>query len=185
MSPAPSTSTGPHPAAGGTARVTRVTRVARAARADLRTAGYAFLALPAGLAAAALVLLGRPARAARLRARLTGGGAAWTGGRALARTVLGLPLDAAAFVLIGYALFNSGRNFAYPLWYLDTDYHQAWGGPTMAGVWSVHALGWLLCLAVLLHWPVRLLAKGQRALDRRLAGGGGVRPSSRGGVSRG
>ena len=97
----------------------------------------------------------------------------------MARTVLGLPLDLAAFVVLGYALFNSVRNLGYPLWYLDTDYHQAWGGPTMAGVWTVHALGWLLCLAVLLHWPVRWLARGQRALDRRLAAGrGGVTSAS-------
>ncbi|MFI8914851.1 hypothetical protein ACIGW4_24945 [Streptomyces sp. NPDC053513] len=136
-------------------------------RRTLHTAARAFLALPVGLAAVALTLTGQPGRAARLRARLTGG-AGWTGGRVLGRAVLGLPLDAAAFVLIGYALFNSVRNFGYPIWYLDTDYHQAWGGPTMAGVWAVHGLGWLLCLAVLLHWPVRWLATGQRALDRRL-----------------
>ncbi|WP_225801129.1 hypothetical protein [Streptomyces sp. NK15101] len=141
-------------------------------RRTVHTAARAFLALPAGLAAVVLTLAGQPGRAARLRARLTGGdgpAAAWTGGRVLGRTVLGLPLDAAAFVLVGYALFNSVRNFGYPIWYLDTDYHQAWGGPTMAGVWAVHAGGWLLCLAVLLRWPVRSLAAGQRALDRRLA----------------
>lgn len=166
----------------------------RTARTDLRTAAHAFLALPAGLAATALTLTGHPTRAARLRARLTDpeagrtgtggehgtetggrtvgepgtGTRGWTGGRTLARTVLGLPLDLLAFVVLGYAIFNSVRNFGYPIWYLHTDYHQAWGGPTMAGVWTVHAGGWLLCLAVLLHWPVRWLAKGQRALDRRL-----------------
>ncbi|KQX10620.1 hypothetical protein ASC82_23460 [Streptomyces sp. Root431] len=137
----------------------------------VRTGARAFLALPCGLAAAALTLTGQRDRAARLRARLTddgSGAGGWTGGRMLGRTVLGLPLDAAAFALVGYALFNSVRNFGYPIWYLDTDYHQAWGGPTMAGVWTVHAAGWLLCLAVLLHWPVRWLARGQRSLDRRL-----------------
>ncbi|MFH8838655.1 hypothetical protein [Streptomyces sp. NPDC017868] len=133
-------------------------------RRTVSTASRAFLALPVGLAASALTLTGQPSRAARLQARLAGG-EGWTGGRVLGRVVLGLPLDAAAFALIGYSLFNSARNFAYPLWYGDTDYHQAWGGPTMAGVWTVHALGWLLCLAVLLHWPVRWLARGQRALD--------------------
>ncbi|MFE0736703.1 hypothetical protein [Streptomyces sp. NPDC058855] len=142
----------------------------RIARTDLRTAARAFLALPGGLAAAVLTLAGRPAGAARLRGRLGGGpgGGAWTSGRVLSRTILGLPLDAAAFALLGYALFNSARNFAYPLWYGDTDYHQAWGGPTLAGVWAVHALGWLLCLAVLLHWPVRWTATAQATLDRRL-----------------
>ncbi|MFD7974276.1 hypothetical protein [Streptomyces sp. NPDC059071] len=141
------------------------------ARTDLRSAARAFVALPAGVAAAALALVGRPSSAARLRTRLTGR-TGWTGGRTLSRTALGLPLDLTAFALIGYALFNSVRNFGYPLWYFDTDYHNAWGGPTMAGVWTVHALGWLVCLAVLLHWPVRWLAKGQRALDRRLTPAG-------------
>lgn len=143
-----------------------------AARTDVGIAARAFLALPVGLVTTALTLVGRPAHAARLRARVLGAeGAAggWTAGRLLTRTLLGGPLDAAVFALLAYALFNSARNFAYPLWYFDTDYHQAWGGPTMAGVWTVHATGWLLCLALLLHWPVRWLARGQRALDRRLA----------------
>ncbi|MCX4982624.1 hypothetical protein [Streptomyces sp. NBC_00572] len=153
-------------------------------RRTVRTTARAFLALPVGLAAVALALTGQPGRAARVRARLTDGDGegdggegvkgGWTGGRVLGRAVLGLPLDTAAFVLVGYALFNSVRNFGYPIWYLDTDYHQAWGGPTMAGVWAVHAGGWLLVLAVLLHWPVRWLARGQRALDRRI--GAGARP---------
>ncbi|MFF0478277.1 hypothetical protein [Streptomyces sp. NPDC004284] len=133
------------------------------------TAARAFLALPVGLVAVALTLTGRPARAARLQARCAGG-RGWTGGRVLGRALLGLPLDTTAFVLVGYALFNSVRNFGYPLWYLDADYHQAWGGPTMAGVWTVHATGWLLCLALLLHWPVRWLYRGQQALNRRVTG---------------
>ncbi|MFB7585961.1 hypothetical protein [Streptomyces sp. NPDC056169] len=150
------------------------------ARTPVRTAARAFLALPCGLAAVALTLTGQRDQAARLRNRLTHDGTGgmtgagtgadgWTGSRVLGRAVLGLPLDAAAFALVGYALFNTVRNLGYPIWYLDTDYHQAWGGPTMAGVWSVHAAGWLLCLAVLLHWPVRWLARGQSALDRRTA----------------
>ncbi|WP_372404225.1 hypothetical protein [Streptomyces luteireticuli] len=138
-------------------------------RRTVRIAARAFLALPAGLAAVVLTLVGRPGRAARWQGRITGV-EGWTGGRVLARAVLGLPLDAAAFALVGFALFNSVRNFGYPVWYLDTDYHQAWGGPSMAGVWTVHAGGWLLCLAVLLHWPVRWLAGAQHALARRLTG---------------
>ncbi|MFD5082093.1 hypothetical protein ACFWOG_05545 [Kitasatospora sp. NPDC058406] len=136
---------------------------------SLRNAAGAFLALPVGLAAVALTLTGRPGRAAHWQGRLSGG-RGWTGGRVLGRAALGLPLDVAAFALIGYALFNSVRNFGYPVWYLGSDYHQAWGGPTMAGVWAVHAGGWLLCLAVLLHWPVRWLARGQRAVGRRITG---------------
>lgn len=140
----------------------------------VRTAARAFLALPCGVAAVALTLTGQRDRAARVRNRAADGrSGGWTGGRVLARAALGLPLDAAAFALVGYALFNTVRNLGYPIWYLDTDYHQAWGGPTMAGVWAVHAVGWLLCLAVLLHWPVRWLARGQAALDRRVTVAGG------------
>ncbi|WP_370414251.1 hypothetical protein [Streptomyces fradiae] len=146
------------------------TRVAATAAGDLRTAARAFLALPVGLAATVLVLVGQPTRAARLRSRLAPAGPGrWTGPRVLARTVLGLPLDLAAFVLLAYAAFNTVRNLGYPLWYADTDYHQAWGGPTLAGVWAVHSLGWLLCLAVLLHWPVRWLDRGQAAVSRRVS----------------
>ncbi|EME96371.1 hypothetical protein J7W19_32265 [Streptomyces mobaraensis NBRC 13819 = DSM 40847] len=143
-------------------------------RRTVRTTARAFLALPAGWAAVALTLAGRPRQAARLQGRIAGG-EGWTGGRVLGRAVLGLPLDLAAFGLIGFALFNSVRNFGYPVWYLDTDYHHAWGGPTLAGVWAVHAGGWLLCLALLLHWPVRWLANGRRAVARRVTGGGGAR----------
>ncbi|MEV8322411.1 hypothetical protein ACFV84_15490 [Kitasatospora sp. NPDC059811] len=141
-----------------------------AIRRQTSTAARAFLALPAGVVGAALVLAGRPGRAARWQAWVSGG-RGWTGGRVLGRAALGLPLDAAAFLLVGYSLFNSVRNFGYPVWYLDTDYHQAWGGPTMAGVWAVHAAGWGLCLYVLLRWPVGWLARGQRALGERLLGG--------------
>ncbi|MFD7644066.1 hypothetical protein ACFV4P_25825 [Kitasatospora sp. NPDC059795] len=139
------------------------------------------LALPADLAGAALLLAGQPTRAARLHARTWGPGH-WTPGRRLARTVLGLPLDALALLLVGYAAFNSVRNFGYPIWYLGTDYHQAWGGPTMAGVWAVHAAGWALCLYVLLRWPVRRLAHAQQSLAARL--GLAARPTGPGAVAR-
>ncbi|MFD0279027.1 hypothetical protein ACFVHB_34670 [Kitasatospora sp. NPDC127111] len=148
-------------------------RVNRRTGRSLHTAARAFVALPVGLAAAALTLAGQPGRAARWQGRLAGG-QGWTGGRVLGRAVFGLPLDVAAFVLVGYALFNSVRNFGYPIWYLGTDYHHAWGGPTMAGVWAVHASGWAVCLYVLLRWPVRWLANGQRAVAARVLGGRAV-----------
>ncbi|MFC9324716.1 hypothetical protein [Kitasatospora sp. NPDC057015] len=134
---------------------------------DVRRATRVLLTLPAALAALALAAAGQGRRAARLQARASGV-EGWTGPRVLARTLLGLPLDLAGLALTAYAAFNTVRNLGYPLWYAGTDYHQAWGGPTMAGVWAVHAIGWLLCLAVLLHWPVRGIAAGQRSLDRRL-----------------
>ncbi|MEU1287880.1 hypothetical protein [Kitasatospora sp. NPDC005856] len=147
--------------------------IPRQSRSLVRVAVRAGLALPAGVVGAWLVLTGRPGRAARWQARVSGG-RGWTGGRVLARVVLGLPLDALALLLVGYALFGSVRNFGYPLWYLDTDYHRAWGGPTMAGVWAVHATGWGLCLYLLLRWPLPWIARGRRALSARLTAG---RPS--------
>ncbi|MGW4698056.1 hypothetical protein ACWEO1_37400 [Kitasatospora cineracea] len=136
-----------------------VPATSRTATTPARRAG---LALPAGLAALALQLTGRRAAAQRLQPGPTGTG------RRLARVLLGLPLDGFALLLLGYAVFNSVRNFGYPLWYLHTDYHQAWGGPTMAGVWAVHAAGWALTLLVLLRWPARWIARGQQALTARL-----------------
>ncbi|MEU3495118.1 hypothetical protein ABZ747_16705 [Kitasatospora cineracea] len=138
------------------------TTPARRAAAAVAPALRAGLALPVGVAALALQLTGRRAAAQRLQPGPTGAG------RRLARLLLGLPLDGFALLLLGYAVFNSARNFGYPIWYLHTDYHQAWGGPTMAGVWAVHAAGWALSLVVLLRWPACWIARGQQALTARL-----------------
>ncbi|MFD5148970.1 hypothetical protein [Streptomyces sp. NPDC058401] len=128
------------------------------------------LALPAGLVGLALGLTGQARPAIRLQTWASGL-PGWTGPRAAARTVLGLPLDIAAFVLGAYSVFNTVRNLGYPIWYGDTDYHQAWGGPTMTGVWLVHAFGWLACLYVI-GWILRGLGRGQHAIARRVAGAG-------------
>jgi len=117
---------------------------------------YALLALPVGLAGVLLVAAGRADRAGGLLGEVARrfGGARTVPGRAdpvwrvgtrgLATAALGVP----SLVLAGYGLGNTLRNLTYPLWYADTDYHQAWGGPTLAGVWAVHAVGGLAFLAV-------------------------------------
>ncbi|MGW5402091.1 hypothetical protein [Streptomyces sp. NPDC003952] len=130
------------------------------------------LALPVGLAGLVLGLTGQGGRAARLQAWASGL-PGWTGPRVAARTVLGLPLDIAAFVLGAYSVFNTVRNLGYPIWYGDTDYHQAWGGPTLTGVWLVHAFGWLACLYVI-GWILRGLGRGQHAIARRVVGAGAI-----------
>ncbi|MFF3217167.1 hypothetical protein ACFYYB_41935 [Streptomyces sp. NPDC002886] len=127
------------------------------------------LALPAGLAGLALGLTGQGRRAARLQTRASGV-PGWTLPRTAARTLLGLPLDIAALVLGAYAVFNTVRNLGYPLWYGDTDYHQAWGGPTLTGVWLVHAFGWLACLYAI-GWILRAIGRGQQAITRRVVVG--------------
>lgn len=130
------------------------------------------LALPVGLASLVLGLTGQGRRAARLQA-WTSGVPGWTLPRTAARTLLGLPLDIAAFVLGAYSVFNTVRNLGYPIWYGDTDYSQAWGGPTLTGVWLVHAFGWLACL-YLIGWILRGIGHGQQAITRRIVGAAAV-----------
>ncbi|MFF1411414.1 hypothetical protein ACFVX6_16760 [Streptomyces sp. NPDC058289] len=123
---------------------------------------------PRGSSASPLGLTGQGWRAARLQARASGV-PGWTVPRIASRTLLGLPLDIAAFVLGAYSVFNTVRNLGYPIWYGDTDYHQAWGGPTLTGVWLVHAFGSLACLCVI-GWILRGIGRGQQSITRRVAG---------------
>jgi len=139
-----------------------------AARGLAADAVRAAVRLPVGLVAVVLLPAGQGGRAARLQARvsrLSG----WTGARAAGRALVGLPLDVAAFVVVAYSAFNTVRNLGYPIWYAASDYHQAWGGPTLAGVWAVHAFGWLACLVVV-GLLVRWIGRGQAAVDRLVTG---------------
>ncbi|MBT2449850.1 hypothetical protein J7F03_22800 [Streptomyces sp. ISL-43] len=124
------------------------------------------LALPVGLASVALTGVGQGRRADRLQTWASGA-PGWTAPRVTARILLGLPLDLAALVLGAYSVFNTVRNLGYPIWYGATDYHQAWGGPTLAGVWLVHALGWLACLYVI-GWILKAMARAQHAIASRV-----------------
>ncbi|MFE2285072.1 hypothetical protein ACFXDJ_12965 [Streptomyces sp. NPDC059443] len=141
--------------------------IAPALRTWSTRAARTAMALPVGVACVGLALIGQGQRADRLQTRVSGV-AGWTGPRVAARTLLGLPLDLAALALVAYSLFNTVRNLGYPIWYGDTDYHQAWGGPTLTGVWLVHALGWLACLYAI-GWILRGIAGAQHALTRRIA----------------
>ena len=59
---------------------------------------------------------------------------------------------------------NTLRNLLYGF-VVGDGYRDAWGGPTLAGAWAVHAV---LALALV---PVGLwLLRGLTALERRLAG---------------
>ncbi|MGW1997541.1 hypothetical protein [Embleya sp. NPDC001921] len=147
-----------------TRRTTRRT-IRRFAPGSVREAGrrsmYALIALPLGLLSIGLVLGGRPARAARLRLAAARRfldtesdertGPPYPGAlRVLRDGVLDVALGIPTLVLAGYAYGNTLRNLTYPIWYGDTDYHDAWGGPTLAGVWAVHAIGGLAFFAVCL-----------------------------------
>ncbi|WP_327006826.1 hypothetical protein OHA72_05845 [Dactylosporangium sp. NBC_01737] len=85
------------------------------------------------------------------------------------RGLAAVPLDLVTLVVAGYCWTGVLLNVVYPirpLLGMDGEYRDAWGGPTLAGAWAVHALGglgfWLLA-----SWVLR----GYAALWRRIAGG--------------
>jgi hypothetical protein len=57
-------------------------------------------------------------------------------------------------------------------------YHDAWGGPTLAGAWAVHAALVLLTLQPILSWTVRGLARLQRRPLRPAAPAAVRRPAA-------
>ncbi|MFI6584079.1 hypothetical protein [Embleya sp. NPDC050493] len=150
------------------------------AREAARRSAYALIALPLGLLSIGLVLTGRSSRAARLRLaaarRFLDPGLGVAAGRnapgalrvlryALLDTALGIP----TLLLAGYAYGNTLRNLTYPIWYGSTDYSDAWGGPTLAGVWAVHSIGGLAFFAVCLCL-IKVLTDVQARPARRAFG---------------
>jgi hypothetical protein len=57
-----------------------------------------------------------------------------------------------------------------PLLGMDGEYRDAWGGPTLAGAWAVHALGGL-AFWLLVPWVLRAYA----TLWQRITGGRNLR----------
>jgi hypothetical protein len=128
---------------------------------------YLIIALPLGLLCVPLALFGGPAgRLQRsLARRLLGlevGEPERTGPLALAHAVLSTPLNLIATALTAYGLFLVPLNLGYPL-RPDAHPESAWGGPTLAGAWSVHAVGALAFLLAVL-W----IGRGLTALQGRL-----------------
>lgn len=83
----------------------------------------------------------------------------------LRRRRLTLPINVVAFALSVFILGNTARNLTYGVWYGPSDYHEAWGGPTLAGAWAVHAIGGLLFLYAGL-WLIRGVSRLQQRLIR-------------------
>ncbi|WP_439677532.1 hypothetical protein [Embleya sp. MST-111070] len=183
--PAPGT----RPAASTPARRRRpLRRFAPASVSEAaRRSAYAFLALPLGLIGIASTLGGRSSRVARLQlaaarrfldphtgdgrhsGATTDRGASPCAVRVLRHAVLDTALGVPMLVLAGYAYGNTIRNLTYPIRYGDTDYHDAWGGPSLAGVWAVHAIGGLAFFAVclcLIQGLTHLRAAGARRTFR-------------------
>jgi hypothetical protein len=128
---------------------------------------YLIIALPLGLLCVPLALLGGPAgRLQRsLARRLLGleiGEPERTGLLALAHAVLSTPLNLIATALTVYGLFLVPLNLGYPL-RPDAHPESAWGGPTLAGAWAVHAVGALAFLLAVL-W----IGRGLTVLQGRL-----------------
>jgi hypothetical protein len=146
-----------------------------------RRTAYVLLALPVGVVAAPVALLGGHRAAARwqrgLARRLLPAAAAAPAsrggaGRAIAHALLSLPLNLASAVVVAYVWTLVLMNLAYPLRPgLGEGYQDAWGGPTLAGAWAVHAAGGLALLFAA-TWIVRGATALQGRLLRRLLGGG-------------
>jgi hypothetical protein len=84
------------------------------------------------------------------------------------RGLAAVPLDLVSLVAVGYCWLGVVLNVAYParpLLGMNGEYRDAWGGPTLAGAWAVHALGGIAFL-LLVPWVLR----GHVALWRRLMG---------------
>src|SRR4051794_10421608 len=134
-----------------------------------RRVGYAAVSAPVGLAALALTLLCQPSRGAALQRgvalRLLGGprpGRSHLAG-SIAYALASVPLGVLGLWLAFMIGPNTLRNLLYGF-VVGDGYTDAWGGPTLAGAWAVHAA---VALAVL---PVGLwLVRGLTALQRRLA----------------
>jgi hypothetical protein len=84
------------------------------------------------------------------------------------RGLAAVPLDAVSLVVAGYCWLGVVINVAYParpLLGMNGEYRNAWGGPTLAGAWAVHALGGIV-FWLLVAW----LLRGYAALWRRIVG---------------
>jgi hypothetical protein len=121
-------------------------------------------------------------------------------GRVAVQSVVTAVVSAASWLVLQYTAFILLINVAYPwrdyliahnhagnappVPWLDfsihqpphpediwaSTYHGAWGGPTLAGAWSVHAALTLLVFYPIVAWLVRALVRLQRGTTTRLLG---------------
>jgi hypothetical protein len=139
---------------------------------------YGVLSLPAGIASLLAALVGAHQAAARLQRGLADrrlhlslapprGGYRW--GRVVTHALLASMVGVLCWLLVALAGPNTVRNvLLYPITDGD-DVARAWGGPTLAGAWAVHAALALLLLPVEL-WLLRALTGLQGRLAARLLG---------------
>jgi hypothetical protein len=142
-----------------------------------RSVLFGLLSLPAGIASLLLALAGAVQTAARLQRGLADrwlhrslpppGGDRWA--RVSTHALLTAMIGALCWLLVALAGPNTARNvLLYPI--TDGDgVARAWGGPTLAGAWAVHAALGLALLPVEL-WLLRGLTGLQGRLTGRLLG---------------
>ncbi|WP_378729605.1 hypothetical protein [Nocardia brasiliensis] len=126
----------------------------------LRAAAYALWALP--------LALGPVATRLRVPRRLLGESITprdRLAVRAVLHSVLGAALGLLSWFFAFLAVVGLVRGVCYPLVASD-DYENSWGGPTLTGAWSVHAL---IGIAMLPVWL--LLLAGLGTLQVRVARG--------------
>ena len=147
-------------------------------RIALLRATFPLVELPIYLYCLAGACVGRMNRAARLHnrvaERIAGAGLGSTARRRLLVTsVLVLPLNLALFTLAAYLWSVLPVNLAYPLRPDTTaeSLQRAWGGPSLAGAWAVHALGAAAFFALLGVPLLRGVVWLQVRLLRLLIGG--------------
>jgi hypothetical protein len=143
--------------------------------AGLRRALYALAAFPADLACLLLVAVGQGSRAAAvrgtpLRRLLHREPANQSSGVWFLGALLSLPLDAVGFAVSGYAWLVLLLNLGYPLRPDTTrqSLHDAWGGPSLAGAWAVHAVGGVLVFLLVGLPLTSALVWSQEWMARRL-----------------
>ncbi|WP_433331059.1 hypothetical protein [Spirillospora sp. CA-294931] len=115
--------------------------------------------LPLAVAAVPLVVAGRAETAARAQLRVLGPGPASGRRRVLVHSLVTLVPALAAFACAAMFVFLCFSGYLYPLrpdtvqavahpFSEDPGLDEAWGGPTLAGAWLVHALVALAIQAV-------------------------------------
>ncbi len=150
----------------------------RAVRGLACRVGYDLGVLPVAMAGLGAVLIGDYGRAVRWQRervrRLLGpgyavGDAPAGPARAAVHGVLGVGLGLLGWFLVFLVLFTMARGPFYGL-VVDGPYTDAWGGPSLIGAWTVHALVWLALLPIGfgLWWG---LASVHGRLTARLLGG--------------
>ena len=139
-----------------------------------RRVGYAAVSAPVGLATLAMSAAGRPRRAAAWQRRLLGlpPGERDRVGGTVAYGLVSIPLGIFGLWLALMLVPNTIRNLLYGF-VVGDGYTDAWGGPTLAGAWTLPAVLALALVPVGL-WLVRGLTALQRRLAAALLGGGRV-----------